>query len=67
MQKLIFVLLFCSISNLLLAQDSKRSLDVGLQFGVLPVGKFNAITDVAIVREGVIVKTNFGGVLQQKQ
>lgn len=67
MQKLIFVLLFCSISNLLLAQGSKRSRGIGLQIAVLPAGKFNAITDVAVVREGVIVRTNFGGVLQQKQ
>jgi len=52
MQKLVFVLLFCSISNFLLAQDSKRARDIGLQIGVLPSGKFNAITDVAGVKVG---------------
>ncbi|SDL65360.1 D-aminopeptidase [Daejeonella rubra] len=52
MQKLVFVLLFCSISNFLLAQDSKRARDIGLQIGVLQAGKFNAITDVAGVKVG---------------
>lgn len=52
MHKLVFVLLFCSISNILLAQDSKRARDIGLQIGVLPAGKFNAITDVAGIKVG---------------
>jgi len=52
MQKLFFLLLFCGISNFLQAQDSKRARDLGLKIGVLPVGKFNAITDVSGVKVG---------------
>jgi len=52
MQKLFFLLLFCGISNFLQAQDSKRSRDLGLNIGVLPAGKFNAITDVSGVKVG---------------
>ena len=52
MQKLFFLLLFCGISNFLQAQDSRRARDLGLKIGVLPAGKFNAITDVSGVKVG---------------
>jgi D-aminopeptidase len=52
MQKLFFLILFCGISNILLAQDSKRARELGLKIGVLPTGKFNSITDVSGVRVG---------------
>jgi D-aminopeptidase len=52
MQKLFFLLLFCGISNILMAQDSKRARELGLKIGVLPVGKFNSITDVSGVKVG---------------
>ena len=52
MQKLFFLLLFCGISNILLAQDSKRARESGLKIGVLPTGKFNSITDVSGVKIG---------------
>jgi D-aminopeptidase len=52
MRKLVFLLLFCGISNILPAQDSKRARDLGLKIGVLPAGKFNSITDVSGVKVG---------------
>lgn len=52
MQKLVFLLLFCGISNILLAQDSKRARESGLKIGVLPTGKLNSITDVSGVKVG---------------
>ena len=52
MQKLVFLLLFCGISNILLAQDSKRARESGLKIGVLPTGKLNSITDVSGIKVG---------------
>ena len=52
MQKLVFILLFCGISNILLAQDLKRARESGLKIGVLPTGKRNSITDVSGVKVG---------------
>lgn len=52
MQKLVFLLLFCGISNILIAQDSKRARESGLKIGVLPTGKLNSITDVSGIKVG---------------
>ncbi len=49
-------ILLCSLilltANLATAQQKKRARDYGLQFGVIPAGKQNSITDVAGVKVG---------------
>lgn len=52
MQKLCFLLLICTIPDLVSAQNAQRPRDMGLKIGVLPSGRLNAITDVPGVKVG---------------
>ena len=52
MQKLIPIVLFSIFPMLLMAQNSARPREMGIQIGVLPVGALNAITDVPGVKVG---------------
>jgi D-aminopeptidase len=52
MRQLIHIVLFSIYPMLLMAQNPTRPREMGLKIGVLPVGAFNAITDVPGVRVG---------------
>lgn len=51
MHKIIFLILF-TLTGMLEAQEIKRARDYGITIGVMPTGKFNAITDVTGVKVG---------------
>ena len=52
MQKLIPIVLFSIFPMFLMAQNSARQREMGIQIGVLPAGALNAITDVPGVKVG---------------